>query len=101
MNPNTKCVVASVSAGFLSPVILIALSWLTARNFLAEGADTKLSRMFVAPLEGFGMFFNRVFGISGWTMFFVAAAAFILALACFYYLVIRWALVQFLPARKR
>lgn len=76
-------------------------SWLTAQNFLAEGADTRLSRMFVAPMDGVGMFFNRVFGIGGWTLFFVAAAAFILSLACFYYLIIRWALVPFLHARKR
>lgn len=100
MNPNTKYVVASVGAGVLTPVLLIALSWLTAQNFLAEGPDTTLSRMFISPIEWVGVSFYRVFGISGWALFFVTATALILALACFYYLITRWTLVPFLRARK-
>ena len=100
MNSNTKWVAASVSAGFLTPVVLIGLSWLTADNFLAEGADTTLSRMCIAPLEGAGMLFYRVLGTSGWKLFFPTATALILVLSSFYYLVIRWALVPFLHARK-
>jgi hypothetical protein len=101
MNPNTKCAVASVSAGVLTPVSLIALSWLTAQNFRAEGPDTTLSRMFISPIEWLSMFFARVFNISGWTLFCLTAAVLILALACLYYLIIRLVLVPLLHARKR
>jgi hypothetical protein len=92
---NAKWVAASVSAGFLTPVVLIGLSWLTAQNFLAEGADTTLSRLCIAPLDAAGRLFNHLFGISGWTLFLATATALILVLSCSYYLVIRWALFRF------
>src|SRR6478736_4925892 len=100
MSRNTKYVVASVSAGILTPVLPIALSWLTADNFRAEGPDTTLSRMFIAPIVWASTSIYRVFGIVGWPLFFVTAAVLIIAFACAYYFTIRWALVPFLHARK-
>jgi 4-amino-4-deoxy-L-arabinose transferase-like glycosyltransferase len=101
MSTARKYAIASFCAGVLTPVGLIALSWLTADNFLAEGADTTLSRIFIAPVECASKLFYRVFGISGWSLFFLTATVSILTLTCFYYLAIRWALVPFFFSRRQ
>jgi hypothetical protein len=101
MTSNIKRVAVSIGAGFFTPLLLIGLSWLTADNFIAEGADTTLSRMCIAPLEGTGKLIVHAFGIHGWTCFFVTAAILVLVLSSFYYLVARWVLVPFYLVWKR
>jgi hypothetical protein len=101
MVPNAKFVGVAVAAGFLTPLGLIGVSWLTAENFLAEGADTTLSRIPMIPLERSATLANHVFGISGWALFFATAAALILVFSSFYYLFIRWALVPLMQSRPR
>src|SRR5436309_13698792 len=90
---TTRYMLVSLSAGMLTIFGLMSFSWLTAQDFLAEGADTTLSRLFMAPLEFVS---GRVYDVTGIQRpLLLAIVVSVLVLAFIYYLCIRWLLVPF------
>src|SRR6478609_4497102 len=79
-------ILVSLTAGMLTVFGLMSFSWLTAQNFLAEGADTTLSRLFMAPLEFVS---GRVYDVTGiQSPLLLAIVISVLVLAFIYYLCI-------------
>src|SRR4051794_15471470 len=95
---TTRYILISVSAGMLTVFGLMSLSWLTAQNFLAEGADTTLSRLFMAPLEFVSGLLYDLTGIQKPLL--LAIFVSVLVLALIYHLCIRWLLVPFARSQR-
>jgi hypothetical protein len=86
---TTRYILVSVSAGMLTVFALMSLSWLTAQNFLAEGADTTLSRLFIAPLELVSGLLYDLTGIQRPLLLAIVVSVLVLDLC------IRWLLIPF------
>jgi hypothetical protein len=95
---TTRHILVSLAAANLTVIVLIGLSWLTAQNFLAGGADTPLSRLFMAPLEFLIGLLSDLTGIQRPLL--LAIVVSILVLALIYYLCIRWLLVPFARSQR-
>jgi hypothetical protein len=95
---KTRYILVSLSAGMLTALGLMSFSGLTAQNFLAEGADTTLSRSFMAPFEFVSAWVYDVTGIQRPLL--LAIVVSVLVLAFIYHQCIRWLLVPFARCQR-
>jgi hypothetical protein len=95
---TARYMLVAASGGMLTVFGLMSLSWVTAQNFLAAGADTPLSRLFMAPIEFVNGLLHDLTGSQRPLL--LAIVVSVLVLALIYYLGIRWLVVSLVRSQR-